>query len=200
MVWLLVPAAYLAGSVQWGLIVVRLTSRVDVRSLGSGKTGMTNVLRTSGKLAAIVVLIADAGKGLALVAAARLLTDDTWVHAVVGSAVIVGHVWPVFAGFRGGRGVATGVGAAVTLDPWAALFGMSIFLPTVAITRYVSLGSVLSIFAVGATFVVRTAVFDAPLPYVWFSVGGGALILWMHRDNIRRLLAGSERRIGERVG
>ena len=200
MIWLLVLAGYLAGSVQWGLVVVRLTSRIDLRTQGSGKTGMTNVLRTTGKLAAVAVRVGDAGKGLAVGVAARVLTDDASVHAVTAAAAIVGHVWPVFARFRGGRGIATGLGTSLTLDPWTALLGSAVFLPTVAVTRYMSLGSILSVVAVGATFAVRAAVFDAPLAYVWFAAGAGTLVISMHRDNIRRLLTGTERKIGARVG
>ena len=125
MVWLLVPAAYLIGSVQPGLIVVKLTMHLDVRTLGSGRTGMTNVLRAAGKRAAAVVFLADAGKGLAVTLAARLLSEDASVQAAAGTAVIVGHVWPVFAGFRGGRGIATGLAASLGLDPWAAIVGVA---------------------------------------------------------------------------
>jgi glycerol-3-phosphate acyltransferase PlsY len=198
-VWLLVPLAYLAGSVQWGLIIVRLTHRLDIRTVGSGKTGMTNVLRTSGKLPAAAVLLGDAAKGLMVVVAARMLTEHTPVHAVTAGAAIAGHVWPVFAGFRGGRGVSTGMGTTVMLDPWAMLIGILVFLPTVAVTRYVSLGSVLSVVTVTATFGLRAAFYGGPMAYVVFSVVCGTLIIAMHRDNIRRLLAGTERKVGQRV-
>ena len=199
MVWLLVPAAYLIGSVQPGLIVVKLTMHLDVRTLGSGRTGMTNVLRTAGKRAAALVFLADAGKGLALTLAARLLSDDAGMHAAVGTAVIVGHVWPVFAGFRGGRGIATGVAASLGLDPWTALAGVAAFVPVLAASRYVSLASVVSVAAAVAAFVVRTALFDAPAAYLGFALAGGALIIAMHRDNIQRLLRGEERRLGGRL-
>ena len=198
MVWLLVPLGYLAGSVPWGLIVVRLARRTDIRSLGSGRTGVTNVLRVAGKRAAAAVLLADVGKGLALVVAARLLTDDAWVHAATAAAVIVGHIWPVLAGFRGGRGIATALGAAGALEPWAVVLGFGTFLPLVALTRYVSLGSLLGVLVAVATFAVRTVVFGAPAAYLWFAVACGALIIAVHRDNIARLVRGVERRIGER--
>lgn len=191
-------AAYLIGSVQPGLIVVKLVMQLDVRTLGSGRTGMTNVLRTAGKRAAAVVLVADVGKGLALALAARLLSDDPILHAAAGTAVIVGHVWPVFAGFRGGRGIATGFGTSLGLDPWAGLAGLAAFLPLVGLTRFVSLGSVAAVLAVGAAFVVRAALFGAPLAYLGYALVGATLIIAMHRDNIRRLVRGEERRLGER--
>ena len=199
MVWGLVPLGYLAGSVQWGLIVVRLLRGVDVRAQGSGKTGMTNVLRAAGKRAAAGVLVADVGKAVVLVVAARLLTDETAVHAATAAAVIVGHIWPVFAGFRGGRGIATGFGTALALDPWTVLIGVGVFIPLVALTRYMSLGSVAAVLAVVATFGVRTAALGAPSAYAWYAAGCGALIVAAHRDNIARLLRGTERRFGERT-
>ena len=142
MEWLLIPAAYLVGSLQWGLYVVRITRGVDIRAVGSGRTGSTNVLRTSGKAAALIVLTADFGKGAAITAIARIVSDDPIIHAAVASAVVFGHIWPALAGFRGGRGVATGVGTATAVDPIAAAVGIACFVPSVALTRYVSLGSV----------------------------------------------------------
>ncbi|MEX2430652.1 MAG: glycerol-3-phosphate 1-O-acyltransferase PlsY [Dehalococcoidia bacterium] len=197
--WLLVPLAYLVGSIQWGLIIVALSRHMDVRSLGSGKTGVTNVLRTAGKRAAVLVLLLDAGKGLALVLAARALTDDSAVHAATAAAVIIGHVWPAFAGFRGGRGIATGAGTALGLFPLAGLAGIAAFVPIVAMTRYVSLGSVVSVVTVAAAFAAATAMGYVPPAYLAFALACSALIVWMHRDNIRRLLQGTERRLGERV-
>jgi glycerol-3-phosphate acyltransferase PlsY len=195
--WLLVPIAYLVGSVQWGLYVVRLTTRVDIRTVGSGKTGTTNVLRASGKRAAVVVLLMDAAKGTGVVALARLLSDDTSLHAIVAAAVIIGHIWPVLAGFKGGRGIATGVGTIAALAPITPLIGIAVFVPTVAGTRYVSLGSVLAVLAIMITFTVGVLVFDTPLPYLWFVLGMGSVVIGMHRDNIKRLIAGTERRIGK---
>lgn len=199
MEWLLVPAAYLAGSIQWGLYVVRLTVRIDIRSVGSGKTGAANVLRTSGKLPAAIVFLADVSKGVGLPLLARAVSDNEWVHVATAAAVIMGHIWPVLAGFRGGRGIATGLGAASGLDPWIAIVGLGIFAPVVGGTRYVSLGSILAVFGAVGTFAVRAAVFDAPLPYVGFGVAVGTLLIVMHRDNIRRLLKRQERRIGGRA-
>ena len=199
MTWLLVPVAYLVGSVQWGLYVVRWTKRIDIRTVGSGKTGTTNVLRTAGKGAAVLVLAMDAAKGLAMVVVARLLSDDPWVHAAVATAAVAGHIWPVLAGFKGGRGIATGLGATAGLGWLGPAIGLCVFIPLVALTRYVSLGSVLGVATVIASYGVLTAWADVPVAYFIYTAVTGGLIIVMHRDNIRRLLAGTERRIGRRV-
>jgi glycerol-3-phosphate acyltransferase PlsY len=197
--WWLVPMAYLTGSIQWGLIVVMLVQRVDVRSYGSGKTGVTNVLRTAGKGPALLVLLGDASKGMAVVLAARLLTDNASLHATVAGTVIAGHVWPVLAGFRGGRGIATGAAAAATLAPVVGLISVAVFTLAVVFTRYVSLGSVLAVGSVMAFFAVALAAEHYPMPYFLFSVTAGSLVVFMHRDNIRLLLRGTERRLGDRA-
>ena len=197
MEWLLVPAAYLLGSVQPGLLLVRLLLRRDVREVGSGKTGMTNVMRTAGKKAAALVFVLDLAKGVAPVLVAASVSDDAWLEAATAVAVVLGHIFPVFAGFRGGRGVATGVGAASALLPWAGIAGI-VFVPVVLLTRYVSLGSVVGVGAVFAGFVVAMVAYDLPTPHFVFALIVGPLIIGMHRDNIVRLLRGTERRIGQR--
>ena len=198
MEWLLVPAAYLLGSVQPGLMLVRLVYRRDVREIGSGKTGMTNVMRTAGKKAAALVLVLDVGKGVLAVLLAMGISGDPWVEAGTASAVLLGHIFPVFAGFRGGRGVATGVGTASALLPWAGLAGVAAFVPAVLLTRYVSLGSVLGVLGAVTAFVVAALAFDLPTPHLLFALACGPLVVGMHRDNIVRLLRGTERRIGQR--
>ena len=197
MEWLLVPAAYLLGSVQPGLLLVRLVMRRDVREVGSGKTGMTNVMRAAGKKAAALVFVLDVAKGVLPVLVAASVSDDAWLEAATATVVVVGHVFPMFAGFRGGRGVATGVGAAGALLPWAGVAGI-VFLPVVLLTRYVSLGSILGVAAVFAGFVVAMVSYDLPTPHFVFALIIGPLIIGMHRDNIVRLLRGTERRIGQR--
>jgi glycerol-3-phosphate acyltransferase PlsY len=197
--WWLAPIAYLAGSIPWGLLIVRLVKRVDVRDYGSRKTGMTNVLRTAGKLPAILVLAADTGKGVGMVIAARVATDDAAVHAAVAGAVLAGHIWPIFAGFRGGRGIAPGMGASGGLEPWVVLIGVSLFVPVVATTRYISLGSLAGVLAVAVSFAVMAAANTHPAAYLGYVGPGALLVFWMHRDNIRRLLKGTERRLGKQA-
>jgi glycerol-3-phosphate acyltransferase PlsY len=195
--WLLVPIAYLVGSVQWGLYVVLWTKRVDIRTLGSGKTGTTNVLRASGKGAAITVLLADFVKGLGAVLLSTVISDDPVLHAVVGTGVIAGHIWPVLAGFKGGRGIATGLGTVSALGPLGPLLGLAVFIPLVMATRYVSLGSVVSVVAVIVLYGLRALFFDLHVAYFLFTLWAGGLIILMHRDNMKRLLAGTERRVGK---
>jgi len=196
--WWLVPVAYVMGSIPWGLLIVRAARGIDVREYGSGKTGVTNVYRTAGRRAALVVLAADASKGTATVLLARALTSGEGVHAAVAAAVVIGHVWPIFAGFRGGRGIATGIGSAAALDPFALPIGLVAFLPAVGLTRFVSFGSVLSVIAVVAMFGLKAATDQAPIEYLWYALGTGSLIVAMHRDNICRLLRGTEHRLGQR--
>lgn len=198
MEWALVPAAYLLGSAQFGLLVARLVIGRDVRELGSGKTGVTNVLRAAGKRAAAVTLALDLAKGAAPPLVAGRISDDPWLEAAAAAAVLIGHIFPVFAGFRGGRGVAPGVGAATALLPWAGVAGIAAFAPAVLLTRYVSLGSALGVAAAMGAFVVAAVAFDQPPPHLWFALVCGPLIIAMHRDNIARLLRGQERRLGDR--
>ena len=195
--WLLVPTAYLIGSVPWGIYVVMWTKRVDIRTMGSGKTGTTNVLRASGKGAAITVLLADAGKGFGAVLLARLASDDASIHAAVGAAVIGGHIWPILAGFKGGRGIATGLGAISALGVLGPLVGLGMFIPVVVVTRYVSLASIVGVTSVILLFAIQTIFFELHAAYSLFTLGAGGLIILMHRDNIKRLLAGTERRVGK---
>jgi glycerol-3-phosphate acyltransferase PlsY len=197
--WILVPVAYLAGSLPWGLYVVQITKRVDVRTVGSGKIGATNVLRTAGKTAAAIVFLADIAKGTGLAILARVLTDDDAIHAAVAGAVVVGHIWPVLAGFRGGRGISTGLGALTGIDPWAGLAGLGVFAPIVGGTRFVSLGSVVGVLVAVGALVARAMLFEAPWAYAIFGLTAGSLIVWTHRDNIVRLAKGKERRIGQRA-
>lgn len=198
MEWLALVPAYVLGSVQPGLLIVRLTQGRDVRDLGSGKTGMTNVLRAAGKRAAAVVLALDLAKGALPPLLARELSGDPRLEAAAAAAVLLGHVFPAFSGFRGGRGVAPGVGAAAALLPWAGIAGIAAFAPAVLLTRYVSLGSLMGVAAAMGAFIVAAIAFGQPLPHLWFALVCGPLIIAMHRDNIVRLLRGEERRLGAR--
>ena len=203
---ILVPLAYLLGSVPFGLIAGRLVANVDVRDYGSGKIGMTNVLRTSGKTAAAVVLLLDMGKGVLAVFIARLFFDSPGVEVAAALAVLFGHNWPVFIKFRGGRGTASGWGGLLILSPIAGLIATLIGLGLVALTRYVSLGSIVAA-SLGSLALIILAVFGTqlavpsppPLEYSWYGIIGGTLIVVRHWDNIRRLLDGTERKIGQGV-
>ncbi|MDP9454743.1 MAG: acyl-phosphate glycerol 3-phosphate acyltransferase [Actinobacteria bacterium] len=192
---LLLLGGYLLGSVPTGLIAGRAYG-VDVRRAGSGNIGMANVLRTAGKGAAIITMVGDMLKGFVPVLLARYLTTNDWVVAAVALAAVVGHCWPVFLGFKGGKGVATGAGTSIALAPVVGLALFAFWWIVVFIGKYTSLGAI-------AVMVLSPFVFlltGQPWPYVVYTVVGGALVLYRHRENARALLNGTERKIGEKAG
>ena len=196
----MVPIGYLIGSIPFGLLAGKLVAKVDIREYGSGKIGMTNVLRTAGITTAAVVLLLDMGKAVAGVVIARLLFDSGGVEAAAALAVIFGHNWPVFIGFRGGRGTASGWGGLLILSPIAGIIATVVGVLLVGLTRYVSLGSIAAT-ALGSAVLIVLAVFYDPVPlvYSWYGIIGGTLIVVRHRDNIQRLLNGTERKIGRKA-
>lgn len=185
--------SYVLGSVPVGYLAGRAFG-VDVRKVGSGNIGTANVLRAAGKWAAILTLAGDMLKGLIPVLLARTLSDNLWLHAAVAFAAVVGHCWPVFLRFRGGKAVATGAGTSIGLAPVVGLGLFAFWWAVVLLSRYTSLGAI-------AVMVVSPFVFvftGQPLPYVLYTVIGGALVLWRHRENARALLKGTERKVGQR--
>ena len=194
----LVAAAlgYALGSIPTGLLLGRLWLGRDIRDLGSGKTGMTNVLRTAGPLPAVLGLLLDVAKGLAPALAGRFLLDDPAVAATGAGMAVVGHVWPVFAGFRGGRGVATAVGGLFGLIPVHAAIFCAIGLAGLAATRIASVMSVAG--AAGAAVIAAVLGLMGMMEpaYAWLTIGVVALIGYTHVPNIRRLIAGAEPRLG----
>jgi glycerol-3-phosphate acyltransferase PlsY len=188
-------AGYLLGSIPVGLLVGRAARGIDIREFGSGKTGSTNVLRTVGLRWGAVALLGDLAKGVVPVLIARFLADEAYVQTVAGLAAGVGHDWPVFAGFRGGRGVATSFGAAVAMDPLAlALLPVGIGL--VAVTRIMSVMSVGMAPVLALLFVALAAAGVHPWAYAVYAVIAAAMVIVLHRENIERLLAGTEPKIG----
>ncbi len=187
---------YLLGSLPIGLLVGYAWLHRDIRQSGSGKTGATNVLRTAGKVPAALVLVGDVVKGTAPALLGRFLWDDPGVAAAGASAAIVGHIWPVFAGFRGGRGVATAFGGVLGLTPLIAL-GFPVAAALVVFgTRYVSLMSVVVTPLAAIVILIFVLAGVEPPAYAWFGLAAVVLIEFMHLPNIRRLLAGTEPRIG----
>jgi acyl phosphate:glycerol-3-phosphate acyltransferase len=196
---LVLIVAYLLGSIPFGYLIVRARTGADVRASGSGATGATNVSRRAGKLAGISTLVLDAVKGaLAVVLARWLLTDNFGINWWVAFAAIIavfGHCFPVWLGFRGGKGVATGVGVFLSLYPLAVACAAVIFILVVALTRYVSLGSILAVAAL-PLFVWLLSVYFQPVadlaPLMTTALVAGALIILMHHANIGRLVRGTE--------
>ncbi|MDP6606206.1 MAG: glycerol-3-phosphate 1-O-acyltransferase PlsY [Dehalococcoidia bacterium] len=187
---------YLLGSVSPGLLIGRLYG-VDVRDYGSGKTGFTNTLRAIGVLPAAIVISADIAKGSAAVLVGSQLFDEPWAAAVGGVAAVAGHNWPLFAGFRGGRGVATAFGAFLAMDPVVALvllLGAGLIL---AATRYMSLVSIVGVFLGAVVLVIRAVTGALPVEYIAFGVAVALLVEVSHIENLRRLLAGTEPKLGQ---
>jgi glycerol-3-phosphate acyltransferase PlsY len=199
----LVAGSYLLGSLSFSLAVVWLLQRADVRKLGSGNAGATNVLRAAGRWPALLVLLLDITKGIVPVRVARALGAPSEIVAAAAFAVVVGHVFPVFFGFRGGKGVATGFGALVALLPLAACTAVAIFALTVVTTRYVSLGSILSAAALPVLAVLFARLgwaHEVPRSALVLTCACGGLVVYRHAENLGRLLAGTERRLGEGRG
>jgi acyl phosphate:glycerol-3-phosphate acyltransferase len=193
---LLLAASYLIGSIPFSYLVARGFGVGDVRRVGSGNVGATNVMRSAGKTAGILAFALDAAKGgVATFAVSRLAPGDILTPSLAAIAAVLGHVFPVWLRFRGGKGVATGLGVFVPLAPQAAGSSLIIFALTLALSRYVSVSSIVA----ASSLPILAALFGAP-PAVWLS-GAFCLgvITWKHRPNLERLWAGTERRVGSKA-
>jgi glycerol-3-phosphate acyltransferase PlsY len=192
----LLVGAYLLGSIPSGLWLGRVVAGVDVRMYGSHRTGATNVQRSLGTAAGLVVLGLDVAKGFVAVWAVSRITGSDYQGALAGVTAIVGHVLPVFADFRGGRGVATAAGAMLAVAPLAFLITLVLMVAVIGTTRYVSLGSIVAA-VTGALWIAalhgHTVESDGAL---LLAVPGAAIVLFKHSDNLHRLLNGSESRLG----
>jgi len=195
----LVLGAYLLGSVSFGVVIVKLMQGLDVRTVGSGNAGATNALRAAGKKAGVAVLALDVIKGITAVAVPRALDAPPAVVSGAAVAVVVGHVFPAFFGFRGGKGVATAAGALGTLAPSAMALGLVVFVAVAAWKRYVSLASIVTAallpLLVWITLRFRWSESGGP----WLLLASGAiavLIVTRHSRNLQRLRRGTEPRLG----
>ncbi|MBA2703450.1 MAG: glycerol-3-phosphate 1-O-acyltransferase PlsY [Blastocatellia bacterium] len=214
----IVALAYLLGSIPFGYLIVRASKRADIRETGSGGTGATNVSRRAGKAAGVLTLVLDASKGAAAVAIAKgvlglpvfaaegglalnqlansnwAIESAYWCVAAAAIAALVGHIFPIWLGFRGGKGVATGVGVFLVLSPFAVVIAGVVFLVIVLLTRYVSLGSIVA--AVTIPLLVLIQNYITPRidcgPLITAAILSAALIVFAHRQNISRLLNGTE--------
>jgi len=186
-----VIVAYLIGSIPFGYLIVRQKIGADIRQTGSGGTGATNVSRRAGKAAGVLTLLLDAAKGCIAVLIAKTVSGDDWVSAAAAIAALVGHIFPVWLGFRGGKGVATGVGIFLVLAPIALLCAGVVFVAIVVFTRFVSLGSLTAAVLIPVLVWLQS---DSQ-PLLVAAVAGAALIVFAHRGNIQRLASGTESRI-----
>lgn len=195
---LLILAAYLIGSIPFSVIVGYLFAGVDVRKHGSGNAGATNVYRVAGLPAAVIAAVLDVLKGASPVFAAKLLVPDLhWLPLVAGVAAVVGHILPIFAGFRGGKGVNTLLGMFLVLLPLEILLSVGVFAVVFAFTRIVSLGSICAGVSLSLIVLIEKYIMAKNIPTLLLSACFGVtlLILFTHRANIRRLLRGQERKL-----
>jgi len=208
-----VVVGYLLGSIPFGVLVGRRMAKVDIRQHGSGKMGATNVLRTAGRKAAVIVAILDVLKGVLAVIFAGLIwwglsiiegeSTSWWLltsaQVTAALAALAGHIWPIFLKFRGGRGVAPFFGGLIVLCPLAALFGGEVLIIGVALTRFASLGSIAGAVGAYTLLIPLTIMHGFPLEYLFYALIGAIVVIFMHRDNIARLVSGRERRLGEKM-
>jgi acyl phosphate:glycerol-3-phosphate acyltransferase len=204
--------SYLVGSIPTGIIITKAVKGIDIRNYGSGNAGGTNVMRVLGWKHGMLVILLDALKGvIAVVLIARLhygnipfenvtpFDDFTLVQIIAGVAAVVGHIWTVFASFRGGKGIATALGMLLIIITIDMLIAIGVFILVVTISRYVSLGSLLAAISVPLTLIIRENVFDVHiqgyntlLPFVIFV---SLLVIYTHRKNVVRILSGSENKL-----
>jgi len=201
---------YLLGSIPFGLIISRRQAKIDIRQYGSGKTGGTNVLRTLGRKAFLLVAALDIAKGAMAVVLAGLIIGHDYIsfggsglgllfaQVIAALGAIVGHIWPIFVKFKGGRGVATFLGGLIALCPAAGLFGGEILIIGAGLSGFASLGSIAGVVGAYTILIPLTVIYGFPIEYLGYTLIGTLIILFVHRDNIRRLLAGKERRLNQK--
>ena len=191
---LVLLAAYLLGALPFSYLVAR-SRGVDVRRVGSGNVGATNVLRSVSVAAGLLAFVLDAGKGAVAVILARLVEPGLALPVAAGVVAVLGHMYPVWLRFRGGKGVATGAGIFLPLVPWCTVGALATFGVVLALTRYVSLASMVG----AASLSVYAALAGAPAVVIAAAALLAAVIAWKHRANVRRLLRGTENRMGRKV-
>jgi len=200
-----IVAGYLLGSIPFGLIVGKLTRGVDVRKQGSGKIGATNVMRAAGTRFGALTMVLDVGKALGAVLLAKAIVGESdlllgnlsldWQAAqvITGLSVLLGHNWPVFARFRGGRGVTVFFGTMFAIYPPAALLGVEVWAAVALGSNRMSLGSILGITATCCLMIPLSIAYSLPLIYLLYGVVGAVLVICRHWDNVKRLSQGTER-------
>jgi glycerol-3-phosphate acyltransferase PlsY len=198
MAFLSLLLGYLLGSIPSGYLAGRWCKGIDLRTIGSGSTGATNVLRSVGKGPALVVFLVDVAKGAAAVLLARALSQDAtlanWIEVGAGLAALAGHIWPVWLGFKGGKAVATGFGMFLGLAWPVGLACFGVFMAVFAMGRIVSLASVVAAISLPVLMVAAAG----PLPFILIALIAMLLVLWRHRSNLQRLIDGTEPRVGQK--
>jgi len=201
---------YLFGSIPFGLVISKLKAKTDIRDYGSGRTGGTNVLRTFGRKAFVIVAAGDVLKAaIAVLLAGWIMGSHSFefgflsigapaARAIAGICAIVGHIFPIFARFRGGRGVATFIGGLAALCPVAALFGVEVLIIGASLSGFASLGSLISVVCAYVIMIPLTILYGVQSEYLFFALIGTAIITLAHRDNIKRLLSGKERKLSQK--
>ena len=195
--------SYLVGAIPFGYIIGRLWKGIDIREHGSGNIGFTNVLRAVGTVPGAIALILDIGKGVAtVVGIARLGEANLAILPVLcGIAAIIGHNWTIYLEFKGGKGIATTIGVFIALEPIATLISLAVWVITVAITRYVSLGSILLVICLPiAIFAIKLASKQYITAVLVAAIFAMVFAVYKHRSNIGRLLNGTERKMGQKEG
>ena len=188
---------YLFGSFPSGYLAGRIAKGIDIRSLGSGSTGATNVLRQVGKRAAITVFLIDVFKGvLSILLAKYFLLNDSW-QVAIGLSTLIGHIWPVWLNWRGGKAVATGLGIFLGISWQVGLATLGIFILIITLFRIVSLASVIAALALPLIMFLSFLNSTISLPYLVVSLLAMILVIWRHRENIFRLVKGKEPKIGQ---
>ena len=188
---------YLFGSFPSGYLAGRIAKGIDIRSLGSGSTGATNVLRHIGKRAAIIVFLLDVFKGvLSILLAKYLLLNDSW-QVAIGLSTLIGHIWPVWLNWKGGKAVATGLGIFLGLSWQVGLATLGVFIIMITLFRIVSLASVSAALSLPLVMFLSFKNANISLPFLTVSLLAMALVIWRHRENIIRLIKGKEPKIGQ---
>lgn len=193
---------YLIGAIPFGVIIGKVSRGIDIRQYGSGSMGMTNVLRIVGAQAGVLVFATDIAKGAGATALAGfLLTSPAaeWGQLAGGAAAVVGHCWPVYIGFKGGRGINTGFGAILMMSWPVALYTLAAFIIVVALFRYASLGSIVASLTILVALIPLVALDEEPFAYLIYGLVAVPIVIFRHRGNIQRLLAGTERKMGEKA-
>ena len=193
---IIIIGCYLLGSIPFGYMVAKLFKKVDIRELGSGNIGATNVFRLLGPSLASIVLIGDIGKGILSIYLVRILgIDSLLILTIAGLVVICGHDWSLFLGFKGGKGIATTLGVVFAFNPIISILTVIVWGIVIILTRYASLSSIFAVISI----LVFTILLKQPYEYIMFSTIVMILGIFKHKDNIERLKSKKERKIGEKI-